>query len=335
LSGELNYDEHSGEEYCDSCFEDIKHDYSDFEDEINEAAEENPHPFDGWFGGQDRIYIPYIVKSKIEKNDEIVIDYLKKSGYIVDEKGYMEGFCSDGKRKIRIGKAIEIIGRKKAKEYLTKDSTKKDRDLDYEKTIKEETKNIISIFEKSPARQSGDKKVVYDSDNINVNNVKIVISQNSEDVAKMSTGRNWESCMTLGTGQYYSDVFCEIKAGALIAYLIKNNDDEIEHPLSRILIRRYVNAEGVSIALPESRMYGMNSRNFYLNVKEWLDQKQQSLPKGAYTRRGGTWTDKLPKKEYVRANRKQIRIKYAKINSMVVKIASKRFDNKTNIFTLR
>jgi len=141
--------------------------------------------------------------------------------------------------------------------------------------------------------------------------------------------------MTLGTGQYYSDVFCEIKAGALIAYLIKNNDDEIEHPLSRILIRRYVNAEGVSIALPESRMYGMNSRNFYLNVKEWLDQKQQSLPKGAYTRRGGTWTDKLPKKEYVRANRKQIRIKYAKINSMVVKIASKRFDNKTNIFTLR
>jgi len=303
LSENLNHDEDTGEDYCDSCYEELEKDYSAFEDEINEAAEKNTYPFKNWFEGKERIYIPYLVQETLADNDRNVIYYLKINGYTTDDINYRKGYCfKDGKRMLRIGKAIKDISRVESQKYKTPDE---------KKIVNDESVRMLRAFELSPSRKSK-----------RIDNLKIVISQNAEDVAKMSTGRNWTSCMKLGKGQHYEDVFCEIAAGALIAYLIRKDDNNIENPLARILIRRYTNADGVSIALPD-KIYGNASVDFYTNVKEWLDEKQKSLPKGSYERKGGEWVDSLPEYTYEKVSKSFLKlIRYARLNNIKIKEAS-------------
>ena len=89
----------------------------------------------------------------------------------------------------------------------------------------------------------------------------IVISQDPHDVAQMSTGRQWTSCMDLGgegrePGSHHEDIFCEVQKGGLVAYLIRAEDGAIADPLARIHIRRFDNRAGQSVAVPEQSVYG-------------------------------------------------------------------------------
>jgi hypothetical protein len=67
----------------------------------------------------------------------------------------------------------------------------------------------------------------------------VVISRQPADIATMSTGRPWGSCMGPGSALTWKYVPRTVKNGSLIAYLVSGKDPDITSPLSRILITRY------------------------------------------------------------------------------------------------
>lgn len=131
--------------------------------------------------------------------------------------------------------------------------------------------------------------------------LEVVISIKKEDIAAMSTGRRWSSCMTLGSDSgYYKNVFCEIKDGGFVAYLISKNDRNIDDPLARLHIRRFDSADGKSVAVPESGIYssGEDYPDLIRIVKKWIKEKQGEIIPGEYVLSGGSQSDTFSNTEY-------------------------------------
>lgn len=69
---------------------------------------------------------------------------------------------------------------------------------------------------------------------------KICITHDPYDIGGMSTGRNWTSCMNLDTGAYNDTPGKQVRFGGMVAYLIKADDLNIEDPIARVAIKRFV-----------------------------------------------------------------------------------------------
>jgi len=264
--------------------------YEKFQEKIEIESKKNPYPFKSWFDENNRTYIDF--KFVELKPDKEVKDFLLEHNYVITD--YIKGLVKDINGKtLKIGKALNKIEKETIetkKKELDVSSSEEDIKI-FENKIKEEINKIKKIFETSNIR-SGVKQ-----------NLKIVLSQDPHDVAKMSTNRHWESCMTLGTGQYHKNVYCEVADGGFIAYLIKENDKDIENPLARIHIRRFDDMEGNSIAIPERTVYGNDVPGFLETVEIWIDNHNKVSP-GIYERKGGEYSDtygeqivKLPESE--------------------------------------
>lgn len=122
--------------------------------------------------------------------------------------------------------------------------------------------------------------------NKNINNY-VVISHNSDDIINMSTGRNWTSCTNIIEGAMSDVPYCEAAEGGFIAYLIKEDDLNVENPISRVLIRRFDSALGESIALMEQTSYGQHNKRFLDIVQEWINSKQGEIKTEEYFMMGG------------------------------------------------
>ncbi|MFQ5788683.1 MAG: hypothetical protein ACE5H1_11970 [Thermodesulfobacteriota bacterium] len=68
--------------------------------------------------------------------------------------------------------------------------------------------------------------------------------------------------------------------------------------MARIAIKRFVNKNGDSIALPEDSVYGNEIPGFLEEVKRWLNSKQNINP-GVYQRKGGEYSDTFSKTKIV------------------------------------
>jgi hypothetical protein len=147
--------------------------------------------------------------------------------------------------------------------------------------------DIIRWFEMSPSRSGSGKSKEY----------AIVISKNPEDLENMSTGRSWSSCMEIGKGGNYGQVYCEIKDGGFIAYLTTPDDKEIENPKSRVLIRRLDSKTGNPIAVVEESIYGWEVPGFVQEVKKWVESKQGKIKIGEYQLKGAEHSDTFGAKE--------------------------------------
>jgi hypothetical protein len=79
--------------------------------------------------------------------------------------------------------------------------------------------------------------------------LRVVISRDPVDIARMSTGRRWTSCMGKG-GVNYNYVPKEIEAGTLVAYLVHQDDQNIDYPLARVLLKPFHNDKGETILVP-------------------------------------------------------------------------------------
>ncbi len=122
----------------------------------------------------------------------------------------------------------------------------------------------------------------------------VVISRHPYDIAGMSTDRGWTSCMNLNTGRFKNFVPLEIKAGTIVAYLIKKADVNIKNPLARMLIKPFINSVDKSVALGiENVMYGTGNLEFKKVVSQWVDavNKSQKLD-GIYEMPGNIYHDK-------------------------------------------
>ncbi len=102
----------------------------------------------------------------------------------------------------------------------------------------------------------------------------LVISHNSEDIGAMSTGRDWTSCMNLVDGIYKDTPLKQVKYGGMVAYLIFDDDKNIEHPIARIAIKRLVNEldKNAYIFVSENRVYGEIDTAKNANMSEKLNQ---------------------------------------------------------------
>ena len=132
--------------------------------------------------------------------------------------------------------------------------------------------------------------------------LSVVISMNAHDIASMSTGRGWTSCMNLSDGGHKKDVYCEVRNGGFVAYLVRKEDKDIKRPIARIHIRRFDNKSGKSVAVPEESVYGTDKHGFMDTVRSWLLRAQGGVEAGHYRRVGGEYSDTFgsSRKHFVR-----------------------------------
>jgi hypothetical protein len=271
----------------------------DYESEIQDMSGKNPYPFKDWFDGNGRAYVPFSPGGEEQQEgvDEYVAAELAEKGYQITD--YRKGYCASGNRTLRIGKVLNGLKQKALKDIQNK----------YQNMNQEQDPVKYQIFQNQLQEALEKSDQYYDGLIETFNNslyrthaakqdsgFMIVVSQNPHDVAQMSTGRNWTSCMNLGgdggeQGSHYEDIFCEVQNGGLVAYLIRAGDSGIEDPLARIHIRRFDNKAGKSVALPEESVYGNEIKGFQESVQSWIQQKQGDINPGAYKRQGGEYSD--------------------------------------------
>jgi hypothetical protein len=108
----------------------------------------------------------------------------------------------------------------------------------------------------------------------------IVISRHPYDIAGMTTDRRWNSCMDIRGGSYMEHVMDDVREGTLVAYVIKKEDTNIQNPLNRVLIKKYVNDEDDDdnmLGVEDSVYVAIGSKTFngfVETVEEWLAEKQ-------------------------------------------------------------
>ena len=303
-SDDMNYIEDEGE-YCDSCYSKLVKDYSEyFYYKVESLAAKNPRPFKSWFNGKDRIYLPFTPDLVLGADDSSLMKFIgdieiNDERCDVNKAEYQLGYCTCGERRFRIGK---VLGRWYKNEMKRIDEEMKGYENEEAKSdLKDKYDYYKNILDNSKFRSMKD-----------TSNLKIVISQDPHDIARMSTGRRWTSCMNLERGNRSSDVFCEVEEGGLIAYLVDSNDLDIERPHARILIRRFVNKEGDSIAFPEESVYGNNVPGFEETVENWLKFRQGKITPGTYRRKGMDYSETFSRERVI-----------AQLRALLVKMALK------------
>ena len=121
-------------------------------------------------------------------------------------------------------------------------------------------------------------KLYNNTKELNTDNVLVVISRHPYDIASMSTNRGWTSCMDLikkDAGK--NKIPLEIEAGTIVAYLIRDNDKNINEPIARIAIKPYVDTNTSEVYLVASdRCYVGNIPGFSKTVQKWLDGIQSN-----------------------------------------------------------
>jgi len=272
-SRDMHYSEDLGY-LCENCVKNM-HNYDFFYSKIEDIAKDNPKPFDTWFEGEDRVYIPLEERNYLYDIDKKIKRHLEENGCISSNIDYKDGYCYFDNRKFRIVKFLERLRKARIKELRESDPYIDDIDKFY--------KNLIKQFSESESRTIKKR-----------HGLLVVISQNPHDIAQMSFARDWTSCMDLARGSHAEDVYCEVEGGGLIAYLINHDDRNIEHPLGRVLIRRYVNKDGKSLAIPETIIYGNAPKEEFLGtINNWLNAHQKDLPSGVYELEGMSYSETL------------------------------------------
>jgi hypothetical protein len=120
----------------------------------------------------------------------------------------------------------------------------------------------------------------------------IVFSKHRYDVAGMSTGRGWTSCMNLYSGINAQYIQHDVRGGTLVAYLVRNDDLNIENPVARIAIKPFVSVEDPSNVLyqAEQRAYGTPPVGF-LDEVNMLLANAQSDKQGIFKLRDTLYCD--------------------------------------------
>ncbi|AXG66904.1 hypothetical protein HOU08_gp178 [Dickeya phage vB_DsoM_JA29] len=101
----------------------------------------------------------------------------------------------------------------------------------------------------------------------------VCLSMHPYDIAGMSTDRGWTSCMNLVDGSNKKFVERDVKANTLIAYMVNPEDKNVNKPIMRLLLKKFVNSNGSSfryiaeVAYPDAK-----DTLFVKKVQEWVDQ---------------------------------------------------------------
>ena len=212
------------------------------------------------------IIVPYISPNEysITSIDKEIINYLNNYGYICTEESYLLGYCINNKNKeMPIVDVLKMISQynleklEKQKQENVQYSTQYDKRIKAKQNFKE---NYLTYYQ-----------------NFNKNRSKVIaFTWLPRAIASMSTNVGWTSCMNLYDGQYRNYVFPTIEAGAFIAWLVQEGDEEIlNDPQARILIKAYVSDNDKIFWYPSKHIYGTAPKDFYEKVKDFVIKKQE------------------------------------------------------------
>lgn len=138
--------------------------------------------------------------------------------------------------------------------------------------ILKDHKELADQFKKDPQR------------NTFKNDAFAVVSCHPYDLAGMSTGRSWTSCMNLNDGVYNEHVIEDVKGATLIAYAIAPNDTNIQKPKSRFLIKMAAkpNDPHDVMYVLEAQAYGADVPGFKETLERWLKLVNHNVTMGVY-----------------------------------------------------
>jgi len=160
-------------------------------------------------------------------------DYLVEKGFVLED--YVSGTARDKHdRVVRIGKILS------------------------------KQPELAKTFETDPNR----KAIV----SVTRGKKTVCLSMHPYDIAGMSTGRGWTSCMNLDDGinkQYVAD---DIKHHTLVAYLIDSSDKDLKRPLSRVLIKRFYAMNKKDFFYHVERVYPTPNEPFISSVQEFINE---------------------------------------------------------------
>jgi len=197
------------------------------------------------FKDKDRLYLDFESKKSVKKPPIKLTKFLKEKDYdIVDySKGLAKSNKSDKSNLVKIGKVLN----------------------------KNKETTLLKEFNEDKNRTAGKKS-----------DLLIVVSRHPYDIAGMSTGRGWKSCMNLDDGSFKQYVDADIKNGTLVAYIIDSNDKNINKPIARLLIKPYINLDDYKdiFLYPEKKVYGADVKGFRERIIKWLKTFQEF--KGTY-----------------------------------------------------
>lgn len=215
--------------------------------QLGKKWDKNIH--DNIFKGKDRIYIPF-----------------KATGEPVKASAIQDRISSDLKS---VGYQID--------DYKQGIAVKIDdprRKIKIGRLIKDQ--QVLNQFANDPAR-AGAKQ----------SELEVVISRDPLDVAGMSTDRGWTSCMDLNGGINKKYVPTEVKNGAIIMYLIKSTDKNIENPMARILLKPFLYKSHMILA--KDQLYGTAPREFEKMAQKFCDWANSGSPSATYELARGSY----------------------------------------------
>lgn len=204
-----------------------------------------------------RIYLPVGKPAKPHNTQgrKSIEDYLQSVGYTIDD--YLIGMAvhKDNGRTMKIGKILS-----KGKQVELK-----------------------RVFDNDKSRQAQSNQDMY-----------VVVSRHPYDIAGMSTGRDWESCLNIVSGSNRAYTQSDVEAGHLVAYLVEGSDKNINRPLARVRLLRYEADKGNSYILHRQvRVYGNSNPGFITTIDNWLAKINPKDAEGSYclNENAATYTD--------------------------------------------
>ena len=220
------------------------------------GSEYDANIHDNVFKGKSRIYAPLEAQpsnsgEKISSTQKELQNVISNLGYEIDD--YKHGLAKksiDPSKKIKIGKLIK-------------------------------DKELLNKFANDPIRAATRQ----------ASPLEVVFSRDPTDIAGMSTDRGWVSCMDLDDGPTVNNKYipADIKNGAIIAYLIRENDKNIDNPLARILIKPYYYKNHM-VLFPDN-VYGTNVAGFREVVDKFCKLANSNSPEGNYRLRKSSYSD--------------------------------------------
>ncbi len=168
---------------------------------------------------------------------------------------------------------------------------------------------------KDPNLYASDPRVrSRESGEISGDTHEIVVSRHPYHVAGMSSGRDWNSCMTLPGdpknqygGQYHSKVRNDLENGTLVAYLTKkgvarpNKELDRSEALSRIALKKYEASDDAPIWRAETNSYSPSSTGhgssrekypqFEKAVKEFGENQWKANPESVHFKNPELYND--------------------------------------------
>lgn len=207
----------------------------------------------------DRIAFPYgetpledDIKMLLRKYDYNILDFNNNEALRISktEKG-------DKVQPIKITKALANISRLKDKDG---------------NIIEPNAKDFVDIFADGKSREGKamTKKL----------GLIVIFARHPYDIAGMSYGRTWRSCMHLVDGELRKFVKKDIKFGTIAVYLTKANDVTLSNPLARVLVKPYINLKNINdvILYPEAKTYGkIDNPKKFIDYLDYVLEKVQNM----------------------------------------------------------